>query len=294
MKRILCFLFLINAFQAFPQRKSFDYAYDSDEGIYIYSIREKKQYFITKDGSDPCISPDGEKLAYTLTVDGGFRFIQIIDLNTKVKTKLNTHSNQNYASVWSPDGKFIANDALLGDFWSISVIDLSTNKFTALGSKTEHNFSPAWLTNSENVVVQHMKKVLVYDLTGKIIAIYNTTDMIGGLSELNEGVGTSSSDRFLFNNDNKKIIFSTDLVDPTVKSDDGLTPAIFIYDILSKKTKRLSPKGYSAFEPIINGTHVLFSASKGNSEKIGVYSMDIDGRNFKLLFPNCRNISAKN
>ena len=286
---------MVNTFNAFPQNKFYDYAYMSKTSIYVYSTIEKKQYFVANDGSDPRISPNGQKLAYTRYSGDGSRFINLIDLNTKVKTTLNTHSNNCYGPVWSPDGKFLAYNVILGNVWCVAINNLSNSKITVLENKGKDNFSPIWLSSGKNIAVQNMEKILVYDLSGKVVSTYNDKDLIGGLSELSDGVGHSSSDQFVFSNDNKKIIFNTDLIDPTVKSDDGLTPAIFIYDIGSKKTLRLSPTGYSAFRPVMTGELILFNAEKGSSAKTrSIYSIDMNGKNLKLLFANCRDISAKN
>jgi Tol biopolymer transport system component len=294
MKYLLALFFTIIAFPALSQSKSFDYAYTSQKGICVYSIIEKQEYLIAKNGHDPCISPDGQKLAYTLYGDGGSRFIQIIDLNTKTKTTLNTHNNNCYGPVWSADGKFIAYNAMSGDIWSIVIIELSTGKITILGQKIKNNFSPEWLLNSKNIAVQDLEKVLVYDLAGKTSSFYNMKDMMGGLQELKEGVGQSSNDRFVFTKDSKKIVFNSDIYDRNSESDDEPPQAVFVYDIVSKKTIRLSPKGYYAFEPIVKDERIFFSASKGTSEIINIYSIEMNGKNFKLLFPGCRKISAKN
>jgi Tol biopolymer transport system component len=294
MKNILLLFIMAGATAVYSQSKSYDYAYTNKKGICVYSVADKMEAFVIKDGTDPCISSDGKKLAYTVNAKDGTRFIRVIDLNTKAKTTLNTNNNNCYGAIWSPDGKWIAYNVEIDNKWTIAVIDVNNTGPKVLGGKINDCYSPVWLTNSKGIVVQNMAKVFVLDLSGNIIISYNLKDLEGGMPELKDGVGESSSDKFIITNDNKKIVFSCEVNDPSIASKDGPPSAVFIYDIDNKKTSRLSPKGYVAGEVIIKGNNVLFAASKGNSPISNIYSVDMYGRNFKLLFPGCVDISAKN
>ena len=140
---------IICASQLFAQPKSYDYAYINQRGICVYSNADKKEYFILKDGADPCISPDGTKLAYTVNLKNGNRAIAVIDLNTKAKISLITHNDNCYGPKWSPDGKWIAYNAFLGSKWSIAVIGANNTGARLLGKNAEDVYSPEWLANSE-------------------------------------------------------------------------------------------------------------------------------------------------
>jgi len=103
--------------------------------------------------------------------------------------------------------------------------------------------------------------------------------------------GTTSADNFIFTTDNKKIVYGTTVDEPG--GDEGPPSAVFVYDMTTKTTKRLSPKGYDTGTLIIKGNAVLFTGSKVQSPVLNIYSVNLDGTNFKVLFPGCRDISAK-
>src|SRR5580700_9771685 len=105
MRTILLVLLSICSFNTFGQVRSYDYAYSNTKGICVYSAANKQEVLAAKHGDNPCISPDGTKLAYTVLSKNGDRTIGVIDLATKQKMLLNTGSNNCYGPVWSPDGK---------------------------------------------------------------------------------------------------------------------------------------------------------------------------------------------
>ena len=109
MKPILLLLLLICTSQIYGQGKSYDYCYQNKKSICVYSIADKQEQVIVKEGgTDPCISPDGKKVAYTINSKGDTRTVGIIDLNSKQKITLKTNSRNCFGPVWSPDGKYIA------------------------------------------------------------------------------------------------------------------------------------------------------------------------------------------
>jgi Tol biopolymer transport system component len=92
--------------------------------------------------------------------------------------------------------------------------------------------------------------------------------------------------------DRKKIVFSTEVDEPGYE--EGPPTAVYVYDIAGKSTIRLSPKGYYGMGVIIRNNKVLFSGGKVTSTIENIYTVDLDGKNLKVLFPNANTISAKN
>jgi TolB protein len=287
MKNILLLLLFFGDAKTSAQPKSYDYAYLNKKGICVYSVANKMEYLADAKGQDPCISPDGKKLAFTSSNKAGDRFIAVIDLATKKKTIFNTHNNNCYGPMWSPNGKYIAYnafDAKKSD-WSIAIIDSGNTTTKILTASLKQSFSPSWTSDSKSVVVQNMEKVFVFDMEGNVVKDYKISDMTSDS-------GPSSSDRFQFTADNQKIAFSTEVNEPG--GSDGPPTAVFIYDINRKSSLRLSPKGYFCDGVIIKGNQVLYTGSKLRSTIQNVYIVDPDGKNLKILFPGCSNISAKN
>jgi TolB protein len=294
MRKTLLLFLMIYVSNVYGQGKSYDYCYTNGKGICVYSIADKMEHLIVKKGSDPCISPDGTKVAYTTYSTTGDRTIAVIDLNTKQKTILNTNSNNCYGPIWSPDGQYIAYnvfDAQKSN-WSVAVIDAANTSFKVLTGQLEQCYMPSWLADSKSVVVQNMDTVFVFDLAGNEVTTYKVSDMGRGVPVLEKDAEPSSSDRFVFTKDNKKVVFSSEANEPG--GSDGPPTVVFVYDTDSKLAIRLSPKGYFAGGVCVKGNHVLFTASKLKSNVQNVYTVDLDGKNFKVLFANCADISAKN
>ncbi len=286
MRNIFLLFLVIISLSLYGQSRSYDYAYLNKEGIWVYSVADKKEYLIAKKGQDPYISPDGKKLAFTTFNEKGDRFIAVVDLNSHHKIILNTQNNNSYGPVWSPDGSLIAYNSFdsKNAQWYIALVDSANTNSRILSRRLENCYVPSWLVNGKNVVVQNLDNVFVVTLSGDIMSTYK-------VAALSTAMGASSSDRFIFTDDNKKIVFSEDVDEPG--ESDGPPSAVFIYDIINKSTLRLSPKGYSADEVFVKGNKVLFTASKLNSTIQNVYSVDVDGGNFKILFMGCSSISAR-
>jgi len=158
MKHILIPLLFIGIIAA-AQPKTYDYAYMNKKGICVYSVANKLERLVDAKGQDPCISPDGRKLAFTWSNKAGDRFIAVIDLATNKKAIFNTHNNNCYGPVWSPNGKYIAYNAFNVEKsdWSIAIIDSGNTSTKLLTASLQQSFSPTWTSDSQNVVVQNME-----------------------------------------------------------------------------------------------------------------------------------------
>lgn len=284
MKVILILLLSCCTIGLCAQVKSYDYAYEKKKGICVYSIAGKTEVLVTQ-GHDPCISPDGTKLAYTVYSKNGNRTIGIIDLTTKQKSLLHTNSYNCYGPVWSPDGDYIAYNVFDEQKanWSIAVINIADGLPRVITKKQEQCYSPAWSNDSKSVITQDLDDIFVFDLGGNIINKYKVTDVV-------KGMGLSSTDRVLLSPEGRKMIYSCDVDEPGY---DGPPSAAFVYDIDNKTSVRLSPKGYYATGVWLQGGKVLFTGGKIQSMVSNVYVVGLDGKNLKLLFANCSNISAK-
>ena len=286
MKKLLLLILVSSSAALFAQQKTFDYAYMNKMSISVYSFADKKEYPVVSSAMNPAISPDGKKLAYTAMLKNGDRVINVIDLSTKKKIKLNANSNNCYGPVWSPDGKHIAYSVFENSKsnWSIAVIDTNNMKPVIITGKIKEGFMPAWCNGGKSIAIHDMDKLYVIDMAGNI---NKTID----LKDFKLSMGTSSADGFVFTADNKHIIYTTS-VDEGGR-DDGPPSALFCYDAATKTIKRLSPKGYMANQFAVKGNSVLFSGSKLNARVSNIYSVNIDGSNFKVLIPGRHDISVR-
>ncbi len=286
MKNILIIFLIICSSNIYGQNKSYDYCYQNDKGICVYSVADKAEQVVIKKGSDANISPDGKKVAYTTYSPKGDRTIAVIDLNTKKKTVLNTGSNNCYGPMWSPDGKLIAYNVFNTQTskWFIGIIGAdNTTPPKVLTGKLEESYMPAWMAGSKTLSVQDMNAVYVFNLAGEIIKTYKMADMSNEFS-------STSSDRYIFAGN--KIVFNSE-VNAASDSDEPPT-AIYVYDTTNKKCTRITTKEYSPYDITVKNNKILFSAGKGKSKTSNVYTVDMDGSNLKLLFKNTSYLSARN
>jgi TolB protein len=296
MRNILLLILIVYVSNVYGQGKSYDYCYISNYSktsknrvICVYSIADKKEYPILnfKKFSDPCISPDGKKLAYTFYI-GLYRHIGIIDLTTKRRTTLDTHCIYVDYPVWSPDGKLIAYNAWddKQKKYSIAIISVSNKWHKILSNKFDDDPRCSWTNDGKNLLVNDFNSISVLNPSGDIIKTYKISDLvkIHGFSGVNE---------FVFTNDRKKIVFSSNVKEPGFEPENP--KAIFIYDISTKTALRVSPTGYDCTDIIIRNNTVFFTGQKGyGPQSPDICTVDLDGRNFKALFHSAFNLSAKN
>jgi Tol biopolymer transport system component len=291
MKNILSLFLFFGATDAFAQPAVCDYAYMHKLGVYVYSAANKQQYLVSPRAENPAISPDGTSVSYTANRSNGDRYIVVCNLATKKKTILDTHYNNCYGAVWSPDGKMLVYNAFLSDKWTLGVIKADNTGAKLLGTAAQDVNAPVWAPDGKSIIVHDSKDLKFIDLSGHIIRTINLAKLAGGLPDLKDIIGGSSSDRFMLTADNSRIVFNSGTNETA--GPDGPPDAVFVYNIASGKTMRLSPKGYNAFDVTLSGNSVLFSISKFNAAVVNVGQEDLDGKNYKLLFAGCMSVSAR-
>jgi Tol biopolymer transport system component len=213
------------------------------------------------------------------------RTIGVIDINSKQKTTLKTNSRNCFGPVWSPDGKYIAYSVFnkTKSKWEVAVIDAGNTSYRVITGDLDCNM-PTWTTDSKNIVVQNMTSLFVIDMAGKVITTYK-------LSDLAKESSPTSADRYIFT-PNKKIVFSSEV---DIASDSDVPPtAIYVYDMATQKCIKITPKEYFPYNITVKNNKVFFSATKYKSSISNVYSIDMDGKNLKLLFRNSSYFTAKN
>ena len=289
MKHLILIVMILSGYITIAQgNKSYDYCYTRNKTIYVYSLAEKKEYPVPLPYStDPSLSPDGKKVAYTAYDAKGERTVMTIDLNTKRKTLLNTGIKNCYGPVWSPDGQYILYNAFRKANWSICLIDKDNHAPVVLtkdaGSSLGY-YSPAWTTDSKKILIQNMESIFILDLAGNRQKTYKIADFTDANS-------ISSSSRFLLTADERQMVFDRSVDDAGL---DEPPSAIFIHDMNTNRSARLTQKNFNCFQPVVKGNRIFFSGYKVKEKNASVYSMDLDGKNLKLEFRNTWDFSTKN
>jgi len=107
------------------------YACSLDTKIAVGDVRSPgKSPKVLAEGYDAAISPDGTKVAFTLSSENGDRSIAIADVATgKVQSVEGIPGNNNYGPVWSPDGNLIYFNHFLDSDWTVARVNSGGGDF---------------------------------------------------------------------------------------------------------------------------------------------------------------------
>lgn len=256
--------------------KKFALAYRDGDNIVVSSIDTMKQVSFGG-ATDPAISPDGTKLAYTISDSAGNRNIWVADLEHKTQAQLPVDNHNHYQAMWSPSGNKIAFSIFdKGNRWKVGVINTDHSGYQILESKSAIElYSPTW-KNEQQLIGHDLTNLYTLDLSGKIIDTQLLTELIG------KDLSLSSSNRFFYTKDGKKLIFNAGNTD-IVKNSVGPNEAIYVLDLASKKTSRISPESLNVPSLYVTADdQIFYSASKTSDSVFKIYTADLNG-NIKLL-----------
>jgi Tol biopolymer transport system component len=251
--------------------KNFALAYQDGDKIVATSIDTMKQ--ISFGGAtDPAISPDGNKLAYTLSDSVGNRSIWIADMENKSQGKLQVNSNNYYQAMWSADGSAIAfNIFNKKNLWKIGVIKADNSGYVLLDSASKINvYAPTW-KNGKEIIAQDLNNLYTFDLSGKLIDTKSIASLIG------KDFSIASSNRFFYTKDGEKLIFNAGNTD-VLGGLTGPSEAVYVLDFASKKVTRISPKGVNVpYVFVTADDRVFYSGAEKPFTKSKIYVADLNG-----------------
>ena len=251
--------------------KNFALAYQDGQKIVATSIDTMKQ--ISFGGAtDPSISPDGNKLAYTVSDSAGNRSIWIADLENKSQLQLHADSKNYYGATWSANGINVAFSVLNEkNIWKIGLIKSDNTGLITLDHKSNINVSsPTW--KSENEIVAHdLNNLYTFNLSGKIINTKPLKDLIG------TNYTIASDNSFFYADNGSRIIFSA-YSGNAIPELHGKANAVFSMDVLSKGIKQISPVGMNLSSLFVTADdRIFFSAAEKPFMQSKIYVSDLSG-----------------
>ncbi|WP_316796013.1 hypothetical protein [Pedobacter agri] len=251
--------------------KSFALAYQDGQKIVATSIDTMKQ--ISFGGAtDPSISPDGNKLAYTVTDSAGERSIWIADLENKSQLQVHADSKNYYGAVWSADGVHIAFSVLNEkNIWKIGLVKNDNTGFIMLDGHSEtYVNSPTWKSKNE-IVAHDLNNLYTFNLNGEIINTTPLKNLIGAAYHI------AGDNIFFYANQGKTIIFSA-YFGPGVPELHGKANAVFAMDLLSKDVQRISPNGMNVSNLFVTADdRIFFSGAEKPFTESKIYFSDLNG-----------------
>lgn len=280
-------LFALTAFARAGERHI---AYEKgNEAVYIANLDgtgEKK----LADGIFPAISPDGTRVAFNTVEKNGttyVRHIAVVDIATgKVNVFKDVPSDNAYYPTWSPDGKWIAFTLRRDEVWDLGLIKEDGTGFNVIKKGVQNEttlYSPCWGHDQQTVFCQDMTNIYQLSLDGKIRAQWKVESIVPN--------GSMSGDcRIDVSPDGSKLLLSIEMGEEHHRKDwDGPQPALWSFDLATKKAVRITGKNVFAWDGCwLDSVNVLFLNQPVGEKEASIYTMSIDGKNPKRLIKNAR------
>ncbi|WP_029281769.1 PD40 domain-containing protein [Pedobacter sp. R20-19] len=265
--------------------KRFALAYQDGDKIVATSIDTMKQ--ISFGGANhPAISPDGNKLAYTVKDSVGNNSIWVADMESKSQLHLQVNSKNYDDAVWSPNGGTIAFNFLNDQkIWKVGIIKADNTGFLVLDSKSAIAVSsPVWKTETE-LMAHDLKNIYTFNLNGKLMETNSIADLLGAAYHI------SASDRFFYAQNGKILVFNSKYGKAITELND-MANAVFTLDLNSRKIKRISPEGMNTSAVFVTADdRIFYSGAENPYTQSKIYVSDLEG-NVKLLVNKGMNPTA--
>lgn len=225
--------------------------------------------------TNPAISPDGNKLAYTVKDPAGHTTIWVADMENKSQGQLMVNNDNYYQAVWSADGGAIAFSVLnKNGNWKVGVIKTDNTGYVMLDSASNLSVhSPTWKSANE-LVAHDLINLYTFDINGKLI----DTKPIGGL--IGNYFTFANDNRFFYTKDGKKLIFNAGkMEDATSKVP---VEGVFVLDLATKKITQISTPQVNAPYVFVTADDRIFFSSIDKSSISKIYVSDLNG-NVKVV-----------
>lgn len=108
------------------------------------------------DDRDPAISPDGKRLAFASTREGGWN-LYVLDLETGHVSRLTSGLEFKGNPTWSPDAKFIAFEIYRSNNLDIAVTNVESGETYDLTSGPAADYEPTWSPNGREIIFVSMR-----------------------------------------------------------------------------------------------------------------------------------------
>jgi TolB protein len=263
-----------------------------DSNIWTANLDGSKERKLIR-GADPCISPDGQKVAFTISPAEGkevVRHIAVLELsNGSTKVFRETPSNNCFGPVWSPDGSQIVFEIYVENHWRLGLLNGDGNEFRffEVPSRDPGWWSVIWARDGKSIFCQDLENICRFDLNGQLLASWEIGKIIpnGDLD---------SSKRLSVSDDGQRLLIDINMDNEESPKDwEGPPPAIWLFDIPSGKATRLTPKmSYASDSCWLNHSEYLLVDSKKNEKISSIYQASIGSGTPRRVIKNAANPSV--
>jgi len=245
------------------------------------------------DGDNPCISPDGTKVAFTMSPSRGketVRYIAVAEIATgETNFFKETPSDNCFGPVWSPDGAQITFEIFVENRWRLALVNADGRAFRFLELPSEDLgwWSVTWAPDGKSIFCQDLEKICRFSLDGGLLASWEIQKTIP------RGV-MDSSKRLSVSNDGKRLLININMdEDVSLKDWEGPPPAIWLFDIPSGRATRLTPKkSYASDSCWVGDSEFLLVDADRNGKWSSVFRASIAGGKPQLVIKNAADPSV--
>jgi len=289
MKRILL-LFALAVLPASVFCSDRQIAFERDQAVWIANFDGTNEKKIA-DGIFPAISPDGTRVAFNTTEKTSdttyARHIAVVDIATgKIDVFQDVASNNSYYPSWTADGKQILFTTRPHEVWDLAVVNSDGTNFHVLKPGVQGEvtrYSPIWARDGKSVFCEDMSNIYQIGLDGAVRAKWK-------INKIAPEGDMSGDGRIDVSPDGKRLLLSIDMGEESGRTDwDGPLPALWAFDLQSKKANRLTPKKLFGWDGVwLDNDNILFLSREAGEKEDSIYRMSTDGKNLKLLIKNAR------
>jgi len=243
-------------------------------------------------GQSPELSPDGTRLAYNTVQEIGqpaHRQIAILDLATNQTAILKEIPSDNcMIPRWSPDGKRLLFDYYTNNERRIGVVNSDGTGFHYVQEsepKHQNYWAATWAADGQSFFAEDMQSLYLLDLNAKVLKKWPIEKIVphGGMS---------GDVRLDASPDGKTLLMDIEMDEKERKGWDGPPPSIWVLDLATEKTTRLTPKSLYAWDShwLDAPDSILFLSQSPGEKNPAIYRMSTtgQGKDRKLLVKDAR------
>jgi len=211
-------------------------------------------------GSDFCISPDGQQVAYVAPYEGRPQIWLRRLHSAEGPQLLINHPEGAGEPRFSPDGAQLAFTSQANGVSQVFVYSMSRRSFRNMSNNSHQENSPSWFPDSQSLLVCRDGSSIVKHLVngGEQVLVAEA-----------EGWNAAPS------TDGKTLIF--------MSSRDG-NPEIYSLNLSSKQLSRLTEDPAYDTAPQLKGERILFQSNRDGVQRL--YSMNLDGSELTPVTPD--------
>ncbi|ODT57967.1 hypothetical protein ABS71_19170 [bacterium SCN 62-11] len=211
-------------------------------------------------GSDFCISPDGQQLAYVATYEGRPQ-IFLRRLHSSDAPQLFVHHPEGAEEPrFSPDGAQLAFTSQVNGVSQVFVYTIARRSFRNVSNNSHQENSPGWFPDAKTLLVCRDGSSIV-----KLLADGGEQVLVAESGGWNAAPST----------DGKSLVF--------MSSRDG-NPEIYSLNLASQKLSRLTDNPAYDTAPQLKGQRILFQSNRDGVQRL--YSMNLDGSELTAVTPD--------